>query len=129
MGKTRYLIDSNAIIDYLANKIPPKGMQFMNNVLINAPRISIISKIEILSFNTSPHYYKILTNFVEELTIIYLSDELVDKCIELRKNHKTKLPDAIIAATSIVHNLDIITRNKSDFKNINGINLIDAHRL
>lgn len=129
MGKTRYLIDSNAIIDYLANKIPPKGMQFMNNVLINAPRISIISKIEILSFNTSPHYYKILTNFVEELTIIHLSDEVVDKCIELRKNHKTKLPDAIIAATSIVHNLDIITRNKSDFKNINGINLIDAHRL
>ena len=129
MGKTRYLIDSNAIIDYLAYKIPPKGMQFMNNVLINAPRISIISKIEILSFNTSPHYYKILTNFVEELTIIHLSDEVVDKCIELRKNHKTKLPDAIIAATSIVHNLDIITRNKSDFKNINGINLIDAHRI
>jgi len=127
MGKTRYLIDSNAIIDYLANKIPPKGMQFMNNVLNNAPRISIISKIEILSFNTSPHYYKILTNFVEELTLIYLSDEVVDKCIELRKNHKTKLPDAIIAATSIVHNLDIITRNRSDFKNINGINLIDAH--
>lgn len=127
MGKTRYLIDSNAIIDYLANKIPPKGMQFMNNVLNNAPRISIISKIEILSFNTSPHYYKILTNFVEELTIIHLSDEVVDKCIELRKNHKTKLADAIIAATSIVHNLDIITRNKSDFKNINGINLIDAH--
>ncbi|VTQ02293.1 type II toxin-antitoxin system VapC family toxin [Sphingobacterium daejeonense] len=89
MGKTRYLIDSNAIIDYLANKIPPKGMQFMNNVLNNAPRISIISKIEILSFNTSPHYYKILTNFVEELTLIYLSDEVVDKCIELRKNHKT----------------------------------------
>jgi len=129
MGKTRYLIDSNAIIDYLAYKIPPKGMQFMNNVLINAPRISIISKIEILSFNTSPHYYKILTNFVEELTIIHLSDEVVDKCIELRKNHKTKLPDAIIAATSIVHNLNIITRNKSDFKNINGINLIDAHRI
>ena len=129
MGKTRYLIDSNAIIDYLAYKIPPKGMQFMNNVLINAPRISIISKIEILSFNASPNYYKILTNFVEELTIIHLSDEVVDKCIELRKNHKTKLPDAIIAATSIVHNLDIITRNKSDYKNINGINLIDAHRL
>ncbi|MFD1167455.1 type II toxin-antitoxin system VapC family toxin [Sphingobacterium daejeonense] len=129
MGKTRYLIDSNPIIDYLAYKIPPKGMQFMNNVLNNAPRISIISKIEILSFNTSPHYYKILTNFVEELTIIHLSDEVVDKCIELRKNHKTKLADAIIAATSIVHNLDIITRNKSDFKNINGINLIDAHRI
>jgi len=45
MGQ-QYLIDSNAVIDYLSGKIPEKGMPFMNQVINDIPNISVISKIE-----------------------------------------------------------------------------------
>ncbi len=46
MGK-RYLIDSNAVIGYLDNKIPEQGMELMNTVIDSIPNISVINKIEI----------------------------------------------------------------------------------
>ncbi|WP_151088219.1 PIN domain-containing protein [Hymenobacter baengnokdamensis] len=38
------------------------------------------------------------------------------KTIQLRQQYKVKLPDAIIAATALVHGLPILTRNTRDFK-------------
>ena len=58
-----------------------------------------------------------------------LSSNVVDASIEIRKNHKTRLPDAIIAATALVYDLVVISRNVSDFKNIKGIQVIDPHSL
>lgn len=43
---------------------------------------------------------------------------LIDTCIALRKTHHIKLPDAIIAATALVHDLTLISRNISDFKRV-----------
>jgi predicted nucleic acid-binding protein len=53
----------------------------------------------------------------------------VEASIDIRKKHKTKLPDAIIAATALVYDLVIISRNISDFKNIDGLQVIDPHSL
>jgi predicted nucleic acid-binding protein len=40
-----------------------------------------------------------------------------------------RLPDAIIAATALVYDLVLISRNISDFKNIDGLQVIDPHSL
>jgi predicted nucleic acid-binding protein len=53
----------------------------------------------------------------------------VDASILIRKKHKTKLPDAIIAATALVYDLTLITRNTSDFKCIAELKTIDPHSL
>ena len=42
----RYLIDSNAVIDYLSGELPNDGMMFMNTVINSIPVTSIISKIK-----------------------------------------------------------------------------------
>ena len=55
-----------------------------------------------------------------------LTNNIVEANIEIRKKHKTKLPDAIIAATALVYGLALISRNTSDFKNMDGLNVIDA---
>ena len=52
MGK-EYQIDSNIIIDYLDNKIPAKGMELVNEIVDATPNISVITKIEVLRFNTT----------------------------------------------------------------------------
>ena len=40
-----------------------------------------------------------------------------------------KLGDAIIAATALVHNLILISRNTADFINIEGLDIIDPHNM
>lgn len=57
---------------------------------------------------------------MNDANVIDLSHDIVEACINLRQNHRTKLPDAIIAATAIVYDLVLISCNTKDFKNIEG---------
>ncbi len=120
MEQPQYLIDTNAVIDYLGEKMSVTGMGFMNAVIDAVPVISIITKIEVLGFNAPEEHYRLLENFMSDAAVLPLAEDTVRKSIEIRKKHKTKLPDAIIAATAIVHNLTLISRNISDFKSIEG---------
>ncbi len=126
---TQYLIDSNAIIDYLSGTLPSKGMDFLSEVVNAVPRVSVISKIEVLGYNAQPSALQLLTNFMSDAEILQLSDAIVNQTIEIRKVHKIKLPDAIIAATALVHGFKLISRNISDFKNIGGLTVVDPHLL
>ena len=51
MEQQHYLIDSNSVIDYLGKKLPLEGMDFMNKVIDLIPTLSVMTKIEVLSFN------------------------------------------------------------------------------
>ena len=129
MEQPQYLIDTNAVIDYLGKKIPLTGMDFMTPIVDSVPNISVISKIEVLGFNAPEEHYKLLTNFMDDAAILDLTSTIVDVSIDIRKKHKTKLPDAIIAATALVYDLVLISRNVSDFKNIHDLKVIDPHSL
>jgi predicted nucleic acid-binding protein len=129
MEQPQYLIDTNACIDYLSKKLPVEGMNFMNSVIDAVPNVSVVTKIEVLGFNAPDEHYQLLTNFMNDVTVLDLISTVVDISIEIRRKYKTKLPDAIIAATAIVYGLVLITRNTSDFKNIQGLQLFDPHSL
>ncbi|MGV8094413.1 MAG: type II toxin-antitoxin system VapC family toxin [Mangrovibacterium sp.] len=128
MGQ-QFLIDSNAVVDYLSGKLPQTGMAFMNVVVNDIPGISVISKIEVLGYKTDLEAYQLLTSFVNDSIIYALSDDIVEQTINIRKGHKIKTPDAIIASTAIVNGLTLITRNTKDFKNIEGLTIIDPYEL
>ncbi len=69
-----------------------------------------------------------LSDFVTSVTALPLSDEIAEKSIWVHKQQKIKLPDAIIAATALVHNLVIISRNTKDFKDIEGLEVKNPHK-
>ena len=129
MEQPHYLIDTNTVIDYLGSKLPSSAMDFMNTVIDDVPNVSVVTKIEVLGFNALEEHYQMLTNFMNDATVFDLTSSIVDASILIRKKHKTKLPDAIIAATALVYELALITRNTADFKNIQGLKLIDPHSL
>ncbi|WP_373521377.1 type II toxin-antitoxin system VapC family toxin [Aquiflexum sp.] len=129
MEQPKHLIDTNAVIDYLGNKLPVSGMNFMHGVIDAIPNISVITKIELLGFNTSDEHYETLSNFINDATVLDLTDSVVVATIAIRKKYKTKLPDAIIAATALVYDLVLISRNISDFKNIDRLQIIDPYSL
>ncbi|MDX2128527.1 MAG: type II toxin-antitoxin system VapC family toxin [Chloroherpetonaceae bacterium] len=129
MEPPKYLIDTNVVIDYLGNKLPASGMDFMNTVIDAVPNVSVVTKIEVLGFNAPEQHYQLLTNFINDANVLDLTNIVVEASIEIRKKIKTKLPDAIIAATALVTGLVLISRNINDFKNIDGLQVIDPHRL
>ena len=125
MGK-RYLIDTNIIIDFSENKLPLNAKLFVAEVIDNEPNISIINKIELLGFSAvTPE----ITEFTDSTNIINLTDDVANKTIDIRKKRKIKLPDAIIAATALVYNFTLISRNSKDFGGIEGLEFINPHEL
>ena len=123
------LIDSNVIIDYLGGKIPVDKREFMNAVINDMPAVSIISKIEVLGFNAPADELKLLEYFFTDVLVLEMNNQIIEQTILLRRNTKMKTPDAIIAATALVYDLTLITRNTSDFKNIQGLNIIDPYTI
>ena len=129
MAQEKYLIDTNAIIDYLGNRLPDSGMTFMEGIILKSSLISIISKIELLGFKTTHKHSQILGDFIDEMTLVELTSEIADATIQIRKNYNIKLPDSIIAATAISHNTILITRNISDFKAIKKLKILNPHSI
>lgn len=122
----KFLIDTNIVIDFSENKFPETTKSFVADIIDNSSFISVINKIELLGFSI---VIDEIIEFVALATVIDLDDGIVDMTIELRKKHKIKLPDAIIAATAISHNLTILTRNTKDYKDITNCKFINPWEL
>ena len=53
----------------------------------------------------------------------------LSKIIDVRRVFKIQLPDAVIAATALIHNFTLVTSNTKDFKNISGLDVINPNDL
>lgn len=126
MGQ-EFLIDTNVIIDYTANKLDDKAIAFVENIFNTDFNISVIVKIEVLGYNDVPAKMQLLEDFIATAKILSLDEAITQKTIELRRNKKIKLGDAVIAATALVYNLTLITRNTADFKNIENLTCVDPY--
>ena len=117
MNGIDFVADTNALI-YLLN-----GNSCMLPFLNKNLAFSVISEMELLSFSgiseAEENNIKALLNDCEEISLL---KDVKDKAIELRKKYKTKLPDAIVAASAIVNNLPLITADKG-FNQIQELNL------
>lgn len=123
-------MDSNVLIDYIALRLPQTCSDFVENIFDTDFLISVAVKIEVLGYNDVPNKMRTMEEFVDTATVLPLDDIVTHKTIELRRLHKKlKLGDAIIAASALVHNLTLLSRNLADFKNIEGLSVIDPHSL
>jgi predicted nucleic acid-binding protein len=126
-----YLWDTNTVVYYLQQQYPPNAEKFIDTILsVDFPILSAITEIELLCWKTNTKQDELLLKkFIDEATIIELESAIKTKTADIRKVHKIKLPDAIIAATAIVFDLTLLTRNLSDFKNIKDVLTFDPHSL
>ena len=121
----RYLIDTNVIIDNFGNRLTKKGKNLLNSIDIT---ISAVTKIEVLGWlNATKEQLSPLYTFTEIAIILPINDTVINKTIGIRQHKKIALGDAIIAATALVNGLVLITRNTSDFKSIEGLEVIDPY--
>ncbi|MDO3644463.1 type II toxin-antitoxin system VapC family toxin [Mucilaginibacter sp. L3T2-6] len=80
--------------------------------------VSIISEIEVLSHSKlTPADSRLLKDFLSKCYIVDIEPSIKDITIQIRVKYKTKLPDAVIAATAIYFDLPLFTMD-TGFKTI-----------
>ena len=123
----KYLWDTNTAIYFLQQQFPPGAEKFMDDLVKDErPVISAITEIELLCWKAATEKdLEVLHNFINDALVIELEQPIKLKTAELRKAHKIKLPDAIIAATALVYDLTLLSRNASDFSHITEIKIIN----
>ncbi len=120
------VIDTNMLIYYLNQQLPEAVKVNFDNSILATSAISIITRIEVLGWQghteQSMLAARTLLSLCEEIS---LNKTIADCCIQLRQRYKIKLPDAVIAATALVKNQKLMTRNSDDFINIEGLILFN----
>ncbi len=109
------LFDTNVVIYYFNGLTADEAL---HDRLRESFRISIITEIEFLGwgeFASQQELYNQAKDFLNQATVYPLDRPIAQATIRLRQQYKTKTPDAIIAATALVHGLTVITQNADDF--------------
>lgn len=110
----RAILDTNVVIylqkGWLAEPLPPG--EYL---------ISVITEIELLSFASLDEAQRsALQRLIDALEVVGV-DEAVKRCaIALRRDHRLKLPDALIAAAALTRGAVLLT-NDSQLANLPGL--------
>ncbi len=102
--------DTNILIDYL-NGIEQAKIEFDR---YTDKAISLITWMEVM-VGATPETEDILHSFLSSFVSLPIDEAVSSVAVVLRKQHKIKLPDAIVWASAQVHKRLLVTRNTKDF--------------
>ena len=108
-----YLIDTNILIYYLEGEHVAVSLLRTHRDKL---AISSITWMETLSFHFSADQEQVVRAFLQEFRLVEISSPVMELSVKIRRKKKIKLPDAIIAASAIHHDLILVTRNIKDFE-------------
>jgi predicted nucleic acid-binding protein len=103
----KFIWDTNIAIYYLQRQFPPAAEKFIDESVQDAlPCISAITEIELLCWKAaSDKDLEAIHDFIKDALVIELEPSIKIKTADIRRQHKIKLPDAVIAATALVYDL------------------------
>lgn len=88
--------------------------------------VSEITRLEVLGFHgLSKSEEAYFTEMFLEVRILEIDIPTIDEAIRLRRDFKMKLGDSIVAATALVHGLEVYSRNTADFLKIPGLKVVN----
>jgi predicted nucleic acid-binding protein len=130
--KIPIILDSDVLIDYFNKKskrhheIQHQLIEFEEN---NLPLcISIITKMELIQGSKDKKEINELIKKLSTFNTFNITEEVSQLAFsyirDFSKSHTLQIPDALIAATSVIFGLALYTYNKRDFKFLPGINLL-----
>ncbi len=104
-GNDKFLLDTNIVLYFL------NGDEVLFEILDKKTiYISFITEMELLSYGkySVPEETKV-KEFLGDCYIVEMNAAIKQQAIKIRKAHKLKLPDSIIAATTIDLNIPLLT--------------------
>ena len=114
------LLDSNIII-----YSPYPEYSYLRDLVDNESNcVSAVTVVEVLGFHRlQPDEKEYYESVFEVLQVLDVSSDIISKAVEIRQKENIKLGDAIIAATALVYDIELNTRNIKDFQAIKNIKL------
>lgn len=107
----RPVFDSNILIDYLKGH-PQAAQEFAR---YPTAAISPITWIEVMAGAATESEEKLLRSFLSRFKQIPLDRQVAEAALLLRRQHRIRLPDAIIWGSARSEGTLLITRNTRDF--------------
>ena len=120
MSGDRWLIDTNIVL-YLLN-----GDTHLADMLTDKElTLSNISRMELLSFPdiTKGELAKVEV-FLEAWPVVEINSLIEEHAIAIRRRHRLKLPDSIIAATAMHLDIPLVTGDASMLKLLDELDVI-----
>ena len=116
MGRKRKIfLDTNTVIYFLEGA---QGFEVIGDY--KTFYYSFITEIELLSFEDEEKRRSILS-FLKKGKRINIDNNIISKTIEIRENHRLKIPDAIIVASAKIINADLYTSDDEIIRKIDFI--------
>ncbi len=123
----KILLDTSAVIDFLRR--PDKENSLFYKLADEELTISIITHSELYAGKSiweKKEVRKTVEQTLSGLNIIALTPDISQKAGYIKaRNQRVSLIDAIIAATALVHKLELVTLNIKDFQEIKGLTLFN----
>ena len=106
----RALFDTNVLIDYL------HGVDAAKKELARYEyrAISTITWMEVL-VGTTPEDEAAIRAWLGSFDVIALDASIANRAVEIRKQKRIRLPDAIVWASAQVNSMLLVSRNTKDF--------------
>ena len=123
----RWLFDTNVLIDAFAGRADSvRAITSARMAGLEWIGYSAVTRLEVLGFpglNTADEYG--LRNLLDQFSEAPIDDAVIERAIEIRKLVRIEIPDALVAATALIYEASLLTRNTGDFKNIPGVFVLD----
>lgn len=127
---TQFLIDTSTAIKYINKTLPSTGILFIDGFIRHNRMISFVTEIELQAWNPpNPADLIVYQQFIAQANIIGINSEIIAETIVIRKNFRLKLADALIAATALHLNLELVADNDHDFMKVPSLKYINPRTL
>lgn len=111
MNGIKYLLDTNIILGIVAGNYDA-GIK-LKGIDLESCAFSSVTRMELLGFpNITQNEIKIISTLLEQMTHLNINRTIEDRTINLKQQHRIKLPDAIILATAITNQIELLTLDK-----------------
>ncbi len=111
MSGDKYLLDTCFIIGLCNGN--QDVLDSFKNIPLSDCYISVINRIELLGYaNITAKDKAKIELVISKVGELALCDKTANQTINIRQQHKIKLPDSVILATANVHNLQLLTLDK-----------------
>jgi len=124
------LCDTNIFIEALKNN--PSATNLLKRIGFQNISLSAVTLMELYFGAFNKKELSRIKSQLQHLEIMDLDKKITKLAINLiekyAKSHGLQIPDALIAATSICHRMELLTYNFKDFIYIEGIRLFSDDR-
>ncbi len=107
----KYLVDSNIVLGLV--KGHAEAGDILKDIKLYQCAFSSVTRMELLGYTgITENEIAVISALLSQMLPLQIDHTIENKTIALKQQHKIKLPDAIILATALVNELELLTLDK-----------------